>query len=290
MHCVGIENHKTETTMFFPFLRGAAVLALAAVALAMPASGHADMGKLKQSGSLKVAVYKDMAPFSSEAGGIDVDIAEALAGKLGLKLALLPFPAGEELGDDLRNMVWKGHYLGYGPADLMLHVPVDKRLMTQQDKVEIFAPYYRETLRLARSKDAVPRYDGLDSMLGKDIGVEKVSLAAVLLLGEGDGRFRDHVRIYPTAVEALQDLKAGKLAGVLAHRSEIESVVGADARFDLQQVQFQRLPAQGWAVGMAVRKDARDLAEALQQAAAELTASGEMARIFAKHGVQPVAP
>jgi len=112
----------------------------------------------------------------------------------------------------------------------------------------------------------------------------------VLLLGEGDGKFRDHVRIYPTAVEALQDLKAGKLAGVLAHRSEIESVVGTDPRFELQQVQFQRLPPQGWVVGMAVRKDARDLAEALQQAAAELTASGEMARIFAKHGVQPVAP
>nr|WP_314628878.1 transporter substrate-binding domain-containing protein [uncultured Noviherbaspirillum sp.] len=276
--------------MFFPFIRSTAALLLAAVALAMPESAFADMGKIRQSGSLKVAVYKDMAPFSSEAGGIDVDLAEALAKKLGLKLALLPFPAGEDLGDDLRNMVWKGHYLGYGPADLMLHVPVDRRLMAQQDKVEIFAPYYRETVRLARSKDAVPRYDGLDAMLGRDIGVEKVSLAAMLLLGEGDGRFRGHVRIYPTAVDALQDLKAGKLAGVLAHRSEIESVVGADARFDVQQVAFQRLPPQGWAIGMAVKKDARDLAEALQQAAAELTASGEMARIFARHGVQPVAP
>jgi cystine transport system substrate-binding protein len=276
--------------MFFPFLRCAAALALAAVALTMATPANADMAKIRQSGSLKVAVYNDMAPFSSKDGGIDVDIADALAKKLGLKLALLPFPAGEELGDDLRNMVWKGHYLGYGPADLMLHVPVDKRLMAQQDKVEIFAPYYRETVRLVRSKEAVPRYDGLDSMVGKDIGVEKVSIAAVLLLGEGDGKFRDHVRIYTTAVEALQDLKAGKLAGVLAHRSEIESVLGADSRFDMQQVQFQRLPPQGWVVGMAVRKDARDLAEALQKAAAELTASGEMARIFAKHGVQPVAP
>ena len=276
--------------MYFPFLRCAAALALAAVALTMATPANADMAKIRQSGSLKVAVYNDMAPFSSKDGGIDVDIADALAKKLGLKLALLPFPAGEELGDDLRNMVWKGHYLGYGPADLMLHVPVDKRLMAQQDKVEIFAPYYRETVRLVRSKEAVPRYDGLDSMVGKDIGVEKVSIAAVLLLGEGDGKFRDHVRIYTTAVEALQDLKAGKLAGVLAHRSEIESVLGADSRFDMQQVQFQRLPPQGWVVGMAVRKDARDLAEALQKAAAELTASGEMARIFAKHGVQPVAP
>jgi ABC-type amino acid transport substrate-binding protein len=279
-----------ETTMFFSILRRAAALALAAAALTAAAPASADLDKIRQSGSLKVAVYNDMAPFSSKNGGIDVDIAEALANKLGLKLALLPFNAGEELGDDLRNMVWKGHYLGYGPADLMMHVPVDKRLMAQNDKVEIFAPYYRETVRLVRSKEAVPRYDGLDAMLGRDIGVEKVSLAAVLLLGEGDGKFREHVRIYPTAVEALRDLKAGKLAGVLAHRSEIESVVGADTRFEMQQVQFQRLPPQGWVIGMAVRKDQQELAQALQQAAAELSASGDMARIFAKHGVRPAAP
>ena len=276
--------------MFFPFIRCAATLMLACLALTMSAPASADMDKIRQSGSLKVAVYKDMAPFSSDDGGIDVDIADALAKKLGLKLALLPFPAGEEVGDDLRNMVWKGHYLGYGPADVMLHVPVDRFLVARNDKVEIFAPYYRETVRLAYSKDAVPRFDGLDSLQGREIGVEKVSIAAVLLLGEGDGKFRDKVRIYPTAVEALQDLKAGKLAGVLAHRSEIESVLRDDARFGIQQVAFQRLPAQGWAVGMAVKKEARDLAQALQQALAELTASGEMGRIFARHGVQPVTP
>ena len=39
-----------------------------------------------------------------------------------------------------------------------------------------------------RSREAAPRYDGLDAMLGKDIGVEKVSLAAVLLLGEAGSR------------------------------------------------------------------------------------------------------
>jgi ABC-type amino acid transport substrate-binding protein len=39
-----------------------------------------------------------------------------------------------------------------------------------------------------------------------------------------------------------------------------------------------------------VKKDARDLAEALQKVYEELTASGEVARIFAKHGVAPVTP
>ena len=30
--------------------------------------------------------------------------------------------------------------LGYGPADVMLHVPVDNRLMATSEKVQIFAP------------------------------------------------------------------------------------------------------------------------------------------------------
>ena len=87
--------------------KAAAVLALAATML--PA--QADWNKLQQTGALKVAVYTEFAPFSDHGAGIDIDLAEALAKKLKLRLTLLPFPAGENLGDDLRNMVWKGHYL-----------------------------------------------------------------------------------------------------------------------------------------------------------------------------------
>jgi hypothetical protein len=41
--------------------------------------------------------------------------------------------------------------------------------------------------------------------------VEKVSIAGMVMLGEGNGRFRDQVRIYPSAIEALQHLKGGDL-------------------------------------------------------------------------------
>jgi cystine transport system substrate-binding protein len=270
--------------------RRAALLALGCMALLASAPASAELGKIRKSGTLKVAVYKDLEPFSGSGGGIDVDLAQALADRLGLKLALLPFPAGENLGDDLRNMVWKGHYLGYGPADVMLHVPVDRQLMAQNDKVEILAPYYRETVRLAYSLRSMPHYEGLDSLAGKSIGVEQVSLAGMLMLGEADGRFREQVKIYPSAAAALAALKAGQLDAVLANRSEIESSLRQDPGFAMQEVAFQRLPARGWVVGMAVKKDERELAEALQKAADELTGSGEMARIFSRHGVQALAP
>jgi cystine transport system substrate-binding protein len=258
------------------------------ISAALPA--RAEWQKIAQSGHLKVAVYNDFLPFSDQGAGIDVDLAAALAARLGLKLSLLPFPAGESVDDDLRNMVWKGHYLGYGPADLMLHVPVDQRLMAQNDKVRIFAPYHVETVRLVRSARSVPQFDGIDALAGKRIGVEKVSLAAMVMLGEGNGKFRDQVRIYPTAIEAGQALQRGELDAVLAMRSEIEAVFKGDPAFPLETVAFARLPRAGWAVGMAVRKDDTEMAKKLQAAINEMTANGELKAIFARYGVQAVTP
>lgn len=273
-----------------------AFLSISLIAVLMATPARADMEKIIKSGVLRVAVYDDFAPFSvrskadGKGSGIDIDLAQALAKKLGLSLSLLPFPAGESLSDDLRNMVWKGHYLGYGPADLMLHVPVDKVLMNENPQVTIFAPYHTETVRLVRNVATVPQFNGLASMAGKKIGVEKVSIGAVVLLGEEDGRYRDNVKIFTTPIEALEKLQAGELDGVLANRSEIESVLRNDARFAMHEVAFQRLPRKGWTVGMAVKKDNQELAQRLQAAMEELFVSGEMIGIFAKYGVQIVKP
>ncbi|KAF3998702.1 substrate-binding periplasmic protein [Glaciimonas immobilis] len=272
------------------------VLTLTSIALCfgLIATAHAqenaDFLKIKQSGILKVAVYNDFAPYSTTKGGIDIDIAEALAAKLGLKVSLLPFPAGEELSDDLRNMVWKGHYLGYGPADVLMHVPVEPILINQNDKVTIFAPYHRETVRLVRDIRKVPEFKNLDSITGKTIGAEKISIGAMLLLGAEDGKFRENVKIFPTAFDALEKLKEGGLDAVVANRSEIESVLGKDANFKMSEVPFQRMPPKGWIIGMAVKKDDTELVKQLQTATDSLVASGEMAKIFEKHGVQVVAP
>lgn len=253
-------------------------------------SAHADLDKIRHSGVLTVAVYKEMQPFSSKEAGIDVDLAKALATRLGLQLRLLPFEPGENLNDDLRNMVWKGHYLGYGPADVMMHVPVDRQLMADNRKVSIFAPYYRDRVRLVRDVRAIPDCTSVDCLAGKKVGVEKVSLAAVLLLGEQDGKVRDSVRIFDTAAAALAALQSGELDAVLANQSEIEGAVRGDAMYPLSDLSFQRLPRQGWVVGMAVKKENEALAKALQEAANDLESSGETAKIFAKYGVTQTRP
>lgn len=248
----------------------------------------ADMEKIRASGKLSFAVYEDYAPFSGKSGGIDIDLAETLAKKLGLKATFIPFPAGENIDDDLRNMVWKGHYLGFGPADVMMHVPVDRAVMQKNDKVEIFAPYYRDTIRLVRNLNAVPNLNGVESLAGKRLGAEKVSISAMVLLG--DSSLRNHVQIFLTPVEALEKLKAGELDAVVAARSEIESLIGDDKRFEVTEAPFERLPRKGWVSGMAVTKDNRELANLLQAAVNEMFENGEMAALFAKHGVRSVKP
>ena len=260
----------------------------ASLSIAVHSAALADMEKIRASGKLSFAVYEDFAPFSGKSGGIDVDLAEALAKKLGLKASFIPFPAGENIDDDLRNMVWKGHYLGFGPADVMMHVPVDRAVMKKNDKVEIFAPYYRDTIRLARNLKSIPDLQGAQSLTGKRLGAEKVSISAMVLLG--DASLRDNVQIFLTPSEALQKLKAGELDAVVATRSEIESVVGDDQQIEITEAPFERLPRKGWVTGMAVTKENTELANLLQAAINEMFESGDMAALFAKHGVRSVKP
>lgn len=261
---------------------------LASLSVAFHGVVLADMEKIRASGKLSFAVYEDFVPFSGKAGGIDVDLAEALAKKLGLKASFILFPAGENIDDDLRNMVWKGHYLGFGPANVMMHVPVDRAVMQKNDKVEIFAPYYRDSIRLARNLKSIPNLNGAESLTGKRLGAEKVSISAMVLLGNSS--LRDNVQIYPTPSEALQKLQAGELDAVVAARSEIESAIRDDKQFEVTDAPFERLPRKGWVTGMAVTKENTELARLLLAAINDMFDSGEMAALFEKHGVRSVKP
>jgi ABC-type amino acid transport substrate-binding protein len=46
-----------------------------------------------------------------------------------------------------------------------------------------------------------------------------------------------------------------------------------------------RAPREGWAAGLAVKKDSSDLAEARQQALNQLVQSGQVGEIFRRHKV-----
>lgn len=257
-----------------------------------------DLEKVRASGILKVALYKDNAPYSDGKGqdmdGVDVALAQALAKEMGLKLSLLPFDAGEKMDDDLRNMVWKGHYLGYGPADVMLHVPVDKFLMVENRQALIFAPYSREVLVIFHALDRVPTVKtGLD-LQDQPLAAERGSGAASTLMGFGGGRLRSQVRIFNSGIEAAAAVIGGQVAAAYVSRAQAETALKASGKsasaFGMTQMTLPGLADNGWPIGMAVKSNNQQLAHALEAALQKIRADGRLLAMYRERGMTLVAP
>ena len=266
---------------------------------ALHAQELTDLARIKASGVLKVAVYKDNAPFSfGPAGtmtGLDVSLAEALARQLGLKLSLLPFDAGENMNDDLRNMVWRGHYLGYGPADVMLQVPADKFLAQGNPQVMILAPYVRQSVVLMHDTRKLADAAAPEDLKGVALAAERGAGAASVLMGYGGGLLRNQVSIFNSGIEAAQAAVDGKAAAAFVTRAQAEAALfrnpGAAANFRISKINFNNgIADTGWPVGMAVKTANKELAQALEAAMKALRDSGEMLAIFKRHGLTLAAP
>lgn len=257
-----------------------------------------DLAKIRASGVLKVAVYKDNPPFSDGAAadmkGLDIALASALARQMQLKLALLPFDAGENMGDDLRNMVWRGHYLGYGPADVMMHVPVDKSLMQQNRQVLILAPYMRQTPVLLHDTAVLPQINRPEDLKGFKLAAERGTGTASVLMGQQAGMLRPQVALYNSGVEAAKAVVEGKAAAAFVMRSQAESILSQiqaqPSHWSMSPLPLYGLPENGWPLGMAIKTDSRDLAQALQKAMQELRSSGELLSLFKAHGMALTSP
>lgn len=257
-----------------------------------------DLARIRARGVLKVAVYKDNAPFSSgppgDMQGLDITLAEGLARELRLKLELLPFDAGENMGDDLRNMVWRGHYLGYGPADVMLHVPVDKYLIQQTRQALIFAPYMRQVQVLVHDTRAVPQVQSAEDLKGHRLAVEKGTGLASAMLGYAGGQLRNQVSLFPSGLAATQAVLKGEAAAAYVLRSQAEAAIaaagGKPAPVVLSALPLTGVPANGWPLGLAIKADHKELGQALEAALKALRDKGELLAMFQKQGLTLTAP
>ncbi|WP_374407444.1 substrate-binding periplasmic protein [Hydrogenophaga sp.] len=285
-------------------LRRRQAMALLPITLAMPWSAIAqtdlsDLERVRASGTLKVAVYKDNAPFSSgpvaDMKGLDVSLAEALARQMNLKLSLLPFDAGENMNDDLRNMVWRGHYLGYGPADVMLQVPADRYLANANPQVTILAPYMRQSNVLLHDTRRLADAAAPEDLKGLPLAAEKGSGAASVLMGYGGGLLRNQVAIFDSGVEAASAVLDGRAVAAFVTRAQAEAALArqpdAAARARISKITFNNgIVDNGWPVALAVKSSNKNLGAALEGAMKSVRESGEMLAIFKQHGLTLTAP
>lgn len=255
-----------------------------------PAASARPYDQVVASGSLRVAVYRDFAPFASgrddKLSGVDVDLGAAIAQRLGVKVEYMNLTAGESVDDDLRNGVWKGHYLGGGVADLMLHVPVDRQLAQRNDNAVIFAPYYTEQLVVLVD----PAQTGGDDLVGAfaehKVGVEGDSLGDLYLLAAYGGSLRENVVHFKSVAEAVAAMRRGEVAGVVAPRGEIEGALGGQrGAYRIGSMPMPGLQRTSWPIGMAVKVNAHDLANAIEPIVQGMVKDGSLAALFVKHGL-----
>lgn len=281
-----------------PTRRRALGALLAAAAFGPAAARARPFDEVIESGVLRVALYRDNAPFSDDPDGkpvgIDVDLAMKIAGKLGVKPDIRIVEASENVDGDFRLNLWRGDLAGSRLADLMLNVPADKMLAYRNEQVFFTSPYAEQRLSIAYRKGGVEGgFQDLQDIQGRPVAVEGTSPVDALIGFANGGIYREklmHFRTFREAAEAFLKSEADFLAGA---RAAMEAaLVGAKGAGD---VEIKDLAGSGivkprWELCGAVRSDSRDLGYRIGEAMQALASEGAVKAIFAAHGASYFAP
>ncbi|MFV8569986.1 substrate-binding periplasmic protein [Marinobacter sp. SBS5] len=248
-----------------------------------------------ESGYLKVGVYRDFPPYSyeeeGEPRGIDVELGKLIAREMGVEFRVHWIIPDEELGDDLRNNVWKGHYLDKQRlADVMMRVPYDKQYAYMQDstgeyineQVVLFGPYQQETWQIAYDPETLDVVDTVAVFQYHAIGVEIDTLPDFYLSSALGGRMRNKVRHYPNVRAAFEAMRQGEVRAVMGMRAEIDHELAKPENegFVAAQNGFPGLVKQVWDVGMAIKHTHRQLGYAIEAIVNRLVTEGALNELF----------
>ncbi|WP_448204112.1 substrate-binding periplasmic protein [Azospirillum sp. sgz302134] len=267
----------------------AVTTAALAAGVAPRLAGARPLDDVMAAGRLSVAVYRDNPPFSfrkdGRLTGMDVDLARAIAERLGVGVEFMELTAGETVSDDLRNGIWRGPVVGGGVADIMMHVPYEKEFGLRNPEAVLFAPYQRERFALARNPMRVTQ-PMLSALPDEPVGVEIDSIPDFFLLGAFGGRLRERVVHFMTIPQAVAALEKGEVSAIVATQSQIEAALGERAKdFPITPVSFPGMMASSWDIGLAVKENSRDLAYAVGDLITAMLDDGTVAKVFRNYGV-----
>ncbi len=221
---------------------------------------------IKEAGTLRVGIDLTYPPFAGEDNGqkvgIDVDVASALAEKLGLKVVLVDVAASEAataLADD--------------SADIVMSIPLDQ---ATEGKVAYAGSYISDApVLFAKVASGSVEPSVTIQRLGDDtIGAQYGSPAFWYLQDQlGD----QYVRGYSTLEEPLAKLADGSLKIVAG-----DAVIGSYIARELENVRMVGQLKPAGLIGIAVRSDNSALQEAIRARLEGLAADGVLATIRKK--------
>jgi polar amino acid transport system substrate-binding protein len=248
----------------------AALLLLAALPAA-PAAARA-LADIKTSGVIVLCAHPSSLPFAKKDGnrhGFQVELAEALAKQLGVKLD--------------RDWVITRFDLNRTQCDIVMDSIVDPEA---QQGLQLSKPYRRSGVALAlRGRDKQTR--SLDDLGGEHkVGVLTSSLAAMTLDERGidtiPGLFED---------EVLTMLVKGEVdaAAVSATSIGYYNLRHPGAKLRLLPA-FDGDPELSWNVAVGMRRPDAELRQAIDDALTRMLADGTVKRVFAHYGVDVQPP
>jgi len=257
-----------------------------------------------EEGNIIVAVYENFPPYSYiENGvekGIDIDIAKKIAKKIGVKPIWYWTGSDENLEDDLRNVIWKGHLIHKTKADVMFRIPFDYDFIRTTDKstgelnnelVVMKSPYHAERWVIATNKKEIPEINTLAVFKYHKVGVELDTLPDTHLTSSFRGALSSNVKHYMNIMDAVKDLKSGKIDAVAGLKSQLQFALDYNKNknkyFMTNEIPYVKSK---WDLGVAVRTDFRALSYEIDGHMEDLYKSGEIKKIFQKYNVSYEKP
>ncbi|MFO1151782.1 MAG: transporter substrate-binding domain-containing protein [Alsobacter sp.] len=271
-----------------------ALVGLVGALVLAPGPAHArPLDEVRDSGALRVTVYRNNKPWSwfenGKPHGIDVEIGAALARALGVRVEYLELREDDRIDDDLRNGVWRGTVVGEAPGDVMLHVPYDKELEVRNDLVKLAAPYHVDGLAMAVDPAKATAAQDFSLFRTEKVSVDVGTLADFILVSAFDHKLIPNVVHARGTERAFKAYELGEVVAVYGASAEIEAGL-RELRRPATLIYPTTTLRSEWVLGLAVKVNSRDLGYAMADVIEQMKTSGEMERIFARHGVTWRAP
>lgn len=240
-----------------------------AAALAIPVSaGAADLlATAKARGTLRIAMEGTYPPFnykdakSGQLAGYDVDVANLLAARLGVKPVFV-------------STEWSAILAGLAAGKYDVIVSQVGITAKRQEAFDFSTPYTYSNPQLIVRKNDTANYASLADLKGKKLGVGQGSVyeQQAKAIGGID------VKSYPGAPENLQDLAVGRVDAALNDSLMVAYLLSNSAlpiKAGARVGQVERM-------GVALQKGNPALKAALDKALADAGADGSLAKISVK--------
>jgi len=193
--------------------------------------------------------------------GFELEIAEAVAARLGVKARLV-----QTAWDSLIPALERGDY------DMAMN---GLEIIAEREKRVLFSrPYYVYTLQLMVRKDET-RIAGIRDLTGKTVGTLAGAVAHDLLAGIGNVDIRSYSAAWP-----YEDLALGRLDAVFLD-TPITVYYGRPDR----RLKYAGPPVGEGFYGIALRKSDGDLKKVIDSVIGDLLDSGELKRRYEKWGL-----